>query len=214
MIYFLALLGVALGAVSLLVYRMTRETLMAKRDAIRQRLEAEFNESCAKEQARLEYALLSQARTMAGLVDFRWDEQRQAWRYFRVRGLYRNGYPQLSSLWLLTAIQGPNAYLTTPGALVLGTEKPLGFDPNKPNLANIRFDEDDIAEHVDTRIAQYRQADDNYGGSYRSPSLGDHIMPFDPSLFPSEEVLYWRHDILSPGPGCDVLRVVLKVSPA
>src|SRR5262249_19681044 len=82
------------------------------------------------------------------------------------------------------------------------------------NLANIRFDEDDIAEHVDTRIAQYRQADDNYGGSYRSPSLGDHIMPFDPSLFPSEEVLYWRHAILSPWPGCDVFGVVLKVSPA
>lgn len=213
MVYFLALLGVALGAVSVLAYRTTRETLMAKRDATHQRLEAEFRESCDKEQKRLEYALLSQARTMAGLVEFHWDEQRQAWRFFRVRELYRTGYPQLSALWLLTAIQTPNAHLTTPAALMLGTDKPLGIDPNRISLSRIKFDEDDIAEHIDTRVAQYRQADDNWGGAYRSLSLGSHIMPFDPSSFPSEEVLYWRHDILSPGPGQDVLRVILKVSP-
>src|SRR5216684_932655 len=186
MVYFLALLGVALGAVSLLVYRTTRETLLAKRNDVRNRLEAEFKDRCDKERARLEYALLSQARTMAGLVEFQWADERQGRRFFRVRELYGRGYPQLSALWLLTTIQGPNAHLTTPAALALGTEKPLGIDPNRPNLMKMRFDEDELV---------------------------DHVMPFDPNQFPSDQVIYWRHDILAPGPGRDVLRVVLKVSP-
>lgn len=213
MVYFLALLGVALGAVSLLVYRTMRETILAKRDATHHRIEQEFKDSCDKERARLEYALLSQARTMAGLVEFQPDEQ--ASRRFRtVREIYRTGYPQLTPLWLLTAAPIPNSYLSVPGTLAVAGDKPFGTDPNRFKLMRIKFDEDDLILHVDTQIAQYRQADDNWGETYRSASLGSHILPFDPSMFPNDEVLGWRHDVLSPGPGREVLRVILKVSPS
>src|SRR5262249_33630848 len=117
MVYFLALLGVALGAVSLLVYRTTRETLLAKQANTERRLEAEFKDSCDKERARLEYALLSQARTLAGLVAFEWADTPQSRAFWKMRELHTTGYPQLSSLWLLTTIQAPNAYMTTPAAL-------------------------------------------------------------------------------------------------
>jgi heavy metal sensor kinase len=208
MVYFLALLGVALGAVSLLVYHTMRDTMLAKRDATRHRIEQEFKDSCDKERARLEYALLSQARTMAGLVEFQPDEQAFQ-RFWKVREMYRTGYPQLTPLWLLTSGNGPNAHFLTPAALVLA-----GVDPNRFKMMRLRFDEDDLVLHVDTQIAQYRQADDNWGETYRSPSLGDDVLPFHPGMFPSEQVLDWRHDELSPGPGREVLRVILKVSPS
>jgi heavy metal sensor kinase len=215
MIYFLALLGVVLAAVSVLVYRNAKETLLEKQAATVQLIDAQYQESCRKERERLEYALLAQARTMAWLVEVQWPDRhsKEARRFNLVQSVYRTGYPQLSSLWLLGTISAPNAQATTVGALLLGVPNPLGVDPRHPNLLRIKFDEDDLAEHLDLRIAQYRQADDNYGGAYRSPSLGEHVLPFDPSQFTSDQVLDWRHDIVALEPNCQVLRVILKVVP-
>ncbi len=215
MVYFLALLGVVLSAVSILVYRSTKQTLLDKQATTAQLIDTQFLDSCRKERERLEYALLSQARTMAWLVELQWPERhtKEARRFNFVQGAYRTGYPQLSSLWLLSTIQAPNAHATTLGALLVGAPNPLGVDPRHPNLLRIKFDEDDLAEHLDLRIAQYRQADDNYGGAYRSPTLGEHVLPFDPSQFPSDQVLDWRHDIITLEPDHQILRVILKVLP-
>src|SRR5262249_1599256 len=150
---------------------------------------------------------LSQARTMAFLVEFQSDDQASR-RFWTVQWMYRTGYPELTSLWALTAGIGPNAHLSIPNALVLSGDKPAGIDPNRFKLMRLNFDEDDLVLHVDTQIAQYRQADDNWGETYRSPSLGDHVLPFDPSMFAKDSVVDWRHDVLSPGPGRDVLRVI------
>jgi heavy metal sensor kinase len=211
MLYFLALLGLGLGAVSLLAYQTMRETMVAKRDATRHRIEQEFKDSCDKERARLEYALLSQARTMAGLVEFQRDERafRLIW---TVWDMYRTGYPDLTPLSLLTAGVGPNAHLAIPGSLVFAGAKSWFGDPKRFQAMRIKFDEADLAIHLDTQIAQYRQANDNWAETYRSPSLEDHILPFDPSVFQSDQPIDWRHDVLSPGPGRDVLRVILKVA--
>jgi heavy metal sensor kinase len=212
MICFLALLGVALGAVSVLVYRNTEQTLIAKKAEAKGRLEAEFKQSCEKERAQLEYALLMQARALVGQVEFQWPERRQRPPFFFIAPLYRTGYPQLSSLWLLSSIQAPNANFSTPFSLMLGTEKPLGVDLKRPNLFKIGIDEEEAKEHLDLKVAQYIQLDDNFGGTYKSTSLGNRALPFDPEQFQSE--VDWRPaDVVTLDEGHQVLRVILKVSP-
>src|SRR5262249_37439132 len=69
-VYLLALLGVALGAASLLAYRTTRQTLEEKEEAARSLVEARYKEECRKEQERLDKALFQQARTVAQFILF------------------------------------------------------------------------------------------------------------------------------------------------
>src|SRR5436305_539590 len=61
-VYFLALLAVALGAVSLLAYNRTRQTLEGKERAAEQLVEARFQDDCAKERQKLDDALLQPTR--------------------------------------------------------------------------------------------------------------------------------------------------------
>src|SRR5262245_41447847 len=96
MVYFLALLGVALGVVSLLVYRLTSQTLQAKRAATEQLLETQYRENCDKERAHLDEVLLSKARTASGLVSSKPDPRLEALFRFQgefVRGRYREMAP-------------------------------------------------------------------------------------------------------------------------
>src|SRR5262245_46433223 len=91
-VYFLALLAVALGAASLVVYRTTKsslqarqrateELLRAKRTTTAKLLQAKNKQDRETEKARLDAALLSQARTLAGLVQFQFDWNRIKYRH-------------------------------------------------------------------------------------------------------------------------------------
>src|SRR5690349_1648073 len=68
LVYFLGLLTLALGAVSFLVYRSSKQTLAEKNVATRKLIERQYEDLCAKERARLDVQLLADAR--------RWLDQR------------------------------------------------------------------------------------------------------------------------------------------
>ena len=55
-VYFLVLLALALGAVSVLVFQTTHRTLLAKRDATRALLDAQYEERCRNEREAARYA--------------------------------------------------------------------------------------------------------------------------------------------------------------
>ncbi len=64
LVYFLALLGVALGIISVLVYGTTQATLADKKRATTKLIERQYEDLCAQEKARLDEALLSDARNL------------------------------------------------------------------------------------------------------------------------------------------------------
>src|SRR6266480_3232702 len=67
-LYFLALLGVALGAASFVVYRTARETLEAKKAATEELIQAQYRERSREREARFDDKLYLQAQTLAGMV--------------------------------------------------------------------------------------------------------------------------------------------------
>jgi heavy metal sensor kinase len=67
-VYFLLLVGGALGAVSWFVYQTTSQTLQAKEASAKRNLEILYQAECTKAQQRLDERLLPQARILAGLA--------------------------------------------------------------------------------------------------------------------------------------------------
>ncbi len=62
LVYFLVLLSAALGTVSVLLYRTAQETLADKNRATKELIERQYQEMRAKERARLDAALLADAK--------------------------------------------------------------------------------------------------------------------------------------------------------
>src|SRR5947199_6694056 len=67
-LYFLALLGVALGAASFVVYRTARETLEAKKVTTEELIQAQHRERCREKESRLDDTLSLEAQALAGQV--------------------------------------------------------------------------------------------------------------------------------------------------
>jgi hypothetical protein len=109
---FVALVVLAVGAVSLLGYRSThqshkdkeastRQSLQEKEESTRQLHLARYEERCRQERDVLDDELLAQARTLASLaqLQYQWSRAR---------------YQPLHVLGLLTAGTGPSAYASVP----------------------------------------------------------------------------------------------------
>lgn len=87
-VYFLALLAAALGGASWFAYRTAHKTLLAKQLSAAEQLEAQYQERCREEEARLDQALLYQAQTLARLAQFQFDVRRM--RAMNQMGLLRS----------------------------------------------------------------------------------------------------------------------------
>ena len=64
-VYFLVLLALALGAASWLAYGTSDETLSQKKVATRKLIEAQYEENCRQERAKLDDQLLAEAQSLA-----------------------------------------------------------------------------------------------------------------------------------------------------
>jgi heavy metal sensor kinase len=64
LVYFLGLLAAVLGVVSVLVYDTTQKTLADKKEATEKLINRQYEDLCANERARLDEALLSDARNL------------------------------------------------------------------------------------------------------------------------------------------------------
>jgi heavy metal sensor kinase len=190
--YFLVLLFAALGGGSLIVYRTTESslqareravevTLRAKREATaemlrvkhqstREMLEARLREKSKAEEARLDEALLTQARTLARLSQFHVDSR-------------RTRHWDLKVLGVMTAPAMPFGALTTP---VWTAQSVRGSDFNMAlfwrvfaTSKEIKFDRNDLLEHVDEQVAEYFQINSAWGHSYLSHKMDGRAFDFN-----------------------------------
>jgi signal transduction histidine kinase len=211
MIYFLALLAVALTAASLLVYRNAEQTLQAKQQAMQQLIETQYNELCREWDARLDADLLSQAQSLARLVQVQFE------------GYHLHVIQSLLLFGVSSTTLSPNAHVLTVGWLPEGFYSGWGVPPNplyqdvrrhlRPNLKpgiKLKLDQLGLA---DIQVSDFFQIDTPGGQSWYSQSMANRSFSFrlDTSVFEPNDVLRHHYDDTRLG-DTPVRRVVLKSS--
>jgi heavy metal sensor kinase len=213
LLYFLTLLAVALGAVSLLAYRSAHQTLLAKKETNRELIQTQYLERCSKEDAKLNDQLLGEAKTLAALFKVQFDFNQ----------LQQLQYRPLHGLGLLTATATPDGYLPAlvwvaqglptedkptslpkdghpppPAWVVQAARSPISFDWfYRPLIkTEIKVPEDELSQKVHGTIAEYYQINTVSGLTYRSPSLlqRDFAFDFNPEVFSHEPAIDWEFD--------------------
>jgi heavy metal sensor kinase len=204
MVYFLALLGAALAAVSVLVYQTAHQALLAKRDATRQLLEKQCDEQCKKESDKVDEKLLYQAQTVARLTQFQVPPKLGA--YFRHR-------EQLSFASTWAAFAGSNFLFSLPAPVIEGTHGPIAWAMCRQlGAPEITFDDTSLHQEGEGQLAEYFQVNSLWAKPYYSQSLGGRILPFNPQMFsPGDEVLNPLYDDVQLKPGLTVRRVTWLV---
>jgi signal transduction histidine kinase len=186
MLYFLTLLAVALGAVSLLAYRNTQQTLLAKKVTTQELIQTQYQERCRKEELRINDELLGQARTLAALFKVQVEPTLP----------YRSGACELS---LLTSMPSPMSHLSTPLLVAEMTPTRLSFEVIfRPLMmkTEIKVPEEELSQKAHGQVPEFFQIDSVWGLTYRSPSLlqKELAFPFDPTVFSHEPALEWQFD--------------------
>jgi heavy metal sensor kinase len=211
-LYFLALLALALGAVSALVYWNTAEAVAARQSDTRKLLKEQYDRRCGRERRNLDNALLIQARTLANLAQLQFQSSRQ---YLLT----------LEPLGILSASLGPEGHLQVPVWVAVSSKGPLAYRIFRLATSEIEFDEEDLPRFVDERkpetdvviakylaIPKYFQINSEWGNRDRSQSMeiDDLAFPFDPEQFAAIRMFDAKFDDHELRPGLKVRRVMLK----
>src|SRR5262249_12680992 len=106
MVYFLALLAVALLAASLLVYRNAEQTLAAKPRAMGQLIHAQDRERCPEEERHVDNALREQAQSLARFVQLQFADEDKI--------EMRSKFLSLPVMGVCSSVLSPNGYLVAP----------------------------------------------------------------------------------------------------
>lgn len=191
-LYFLLLVGAALGAVYWFAYQTSSATLNARRERTEKLLEGQYHSDCEDARAALDQRLFRNAQTLANMA--------------------RATYTHLESLYPLGAMGTPAppfGSLAAPLWLAEGFQYPLAFDLHLiyPRIINIESGEDVLAE------GDYFQAYSSRGQPLeKSASLGDAALTLDPEWRKSAELLRPNFDTVEVRPGHSVRRVTLKTA--
>jgi two-component system, OmpR family, heavy metal sensor histidine kinase CusS len=196
-LYFLVLLGLALGAVSGVVYWTTAGIVKAREDTTRELLRAQHGRRRHQEKEKFDNALVIQARTLANQAQFQYKGN-------RVR------FQMLAPLGILTAAPGADGCLLSP--LWAGTTCKGPLAGRMYNLCGteIQFNEEDIPPFPDGPVTEYFQITSEWGNSWRSRSLGEHSFPVSAKDFETLRLFDWRFDNPEVEPGVSVRRVTLN----
>ncbi|MFL5242048.1 MAG: ATP-binding protein [Gemmataceae bacterium] len=193
---FLLLLAVALGAVSLLVYRMTKETLGEKQDIAKKLLVAEADHKSKEEAAKLDNELLAEAHVLASQARLQFERQ---------RGSAQDYLP----FALLTAALAPNGHVTAPIWFCEGNHHTqLGELVLRMAVNRIKFD-----EHADEGSAskrKYFQINTEWGHEWRSRSMGDNFFVFDPIVEKRMQLYNFSYDDTQLPNGVFLRRILFK----
>jgi heavy metal sensor kinase len=197
LVYFFALLAVALGAVSVLVYQHSQRILEANEKTRKQLLQDQAEKAAQEQRNRLDIALLHQAQALAAQAQYQyyWTRLRsQPW----------------APLGALGVTMDPRGSLLAP---VLFASAPLGpwSEYLRQRFATeIQFNEDLLPHDDDLQGTLYFQINTEGGRSWGSRSLGGRSFSFDPVLFAEMKLLESKPDETDLGPGTHVRRVTLK----
>jgi heavy metal sensor kinase len=197
LVYFLGLLVLALGAVSAFAYWTTAENVAERTRTARESIEKDYQARCREERSKLDDALLYQARMVAGLVQSQSHKDRLR-------------YLGLLPLGMLSAGLNPNGYALMPVWLAEGTRGALAYHIYRAAASEIQLAEEDLPEYVEGAEEQYFQINQEWGGFWRSQSMGTDFFPFDPEQFARTRVFEWAFDDIELRPGLLVRRVTLK----
>jgi heavy metal sensor kinase len=215
-VYVLVLLAAALGAVSALAFQTAHRTLLAKKEATRKLVEEQYKERQQEQRTDLDKALLGQARRLYDLIKFQ-----NPWKELR--------YRELHVLGTLTAGLNPNGDLPLVvwAAQVWPTSKDRSEPQSHPgpiaraiihkllsDSGKIRLDESSLHPEGEGQVAEYFQLDTAWGSTYRSASLGEQSLPFNPDMFADEQPLREKFDDFPLRPGVTLRRVQFKAPPA
>jgi heavy metal sensor kinase len=189
-VYFLVLLAVALGAISVLVYRTTEQSVRDK-----QRVMADLLKK--KHQDKLDEMLLQEARTLANFVKFQAESRNPRYvilQYLGVSETLINPSPHLvMPLWALERVRGPvREHLWR-----------MGF--------TLKIKEMVLPPEQEGQFTQFLQINGAHGAEWHSDSMGGRSLPFDPGTFKGTNLVDWRFDDTHLD-GMPVRRVVLKVA--
>jgi two-component system, OmpR family, heavy metal sensor histidine kinase CusS len=202
MLYFLTLLAVALGAVSLLAYRSAHQTLLAKKETNRELIQTQYLERCSKEDAKLNDQLLGEAKTLAALFKVQIDFPQ----------LQLLQYRPLHSLGVISATAMPEGHLLAPVWVAEGAKSPVSFEWfYRPLIkSEIKVPEEELSQKVHGPVvAEYYQINTISGLTYRSPSLlqKEFAFDFNPEVFTHEPPIDWEFDDTHLDSGLPVRRV-------
>jgi heavy metal sensor kinase len=216
LVYFLALLAVALGTVSFLVYGSTRRALAEKNEATRQLIERQYQEVCDKERVRLDEALLADAKLIARHAQIYNDAelQRPPFDGPQPRDPRRQTGLAIASLASSVAGALPNGHLATSLWTAQATNA-LSYQPRWP-IAVIKIDESEL--HADdpqdavASVADYVQIQCNFPApiQFRSPALDGHSLALPQEMVPSREALGPEYRDVEIAPGLTVRRVAFR----
>jgi heavy metal sensor kinase len=216
MVYFLALLAVALLASSLLVYRNAEQTLASKQEAMQQLIEAQYQDHCRVAEERLNSSLLSQAQLLAKLVQVQLEGYRtdtdlfQSLLFFGLATSSFNpsGYA-LAPLWMAESVQIPRYSQPNPSW-------PIHFDVRHGITAHffrIELHEMLLPRDRESQAGEFFQIDCPPSKPYRSPTLvtAGHTFKLNVDDFDKEQVVHWVFDDTKLG-NTPVHRVVLQAA--
>ncbi len=215
-VYFLVLLALALGAASWLAYGTSDETLSQKKVATRKLIEAQYDENCRRERAKLDDQLLTEAQSLARQTQTMLDWPRLRERERDMGLLALGAWPLLPNthltapVWIAEAVRSPDRIH---GPDAARAPSPFYAELFRITVPEIHFDtssSDQLAMLEST--AEFFQIDSAWGASYRSKSMGERFFPIDPQAFAPDQELSWEWADDSVGPDLPVRRVMLRTS--
>jgi two-component system, OmpR family, heavy metal sensor histidine kinase CusS len=213
MVYFLALLAVALLAASLLVYRNAEEYRDAEKKAMEQLIQTQYQDRCRDAQERLNNDLLSQAQLLARLVQVQLEWYRaELFQGLMVYGLATSNFNPsghlLMPLWLAEAMPIPfQLGPPPPASRLIHSEVRRGINSY---LFNIKI-ENEMLLPRDTLAGEYYQINCERSKPYCSPTMGDRSFTLPAADFDQDAVVHIWFDDTKLGQ-TPVHRVVLQAS--
>jgi len=202
-LYFLALLAAALGAVSVLAYRNT-EHVLADKEGIRQKM---LNGQYEKERKGVQEYL-------DGRLFFHGEAFRaNANDFYRT---HTRPHQILAPFGILNTALDPTGYLSAPVWLA-GASGPLSESFFREFVGEFQFSEDMIRIHPGegqgtAQPTEYFQINSEAGSLWKSASLGEHALPFDLAAFRKMEFYKPQTEDVELAPGHHVRRTMRKVT--
>jgi heavy metal sensor kinase len=220
-LYFFALLALALGAVSILAYQYCQRILQAKEDTRAQLLQGHHKFLRWREQHRLDELLERQARALADQMEIQYGRNRTTPGNGKVSEDRYTKLPPLRAAHMMAPLGGLVVPLDPVGipvdlkevlaASVWLTSHPRG--PWSEHLLHMLFSEivfHEPSPDPSVQVPEYFQINTTWGRHWQSRSMGDRAFAFDPALLQTMQLGDTKHDEIDLEPGIHLRRVLLK----
>ena len=177
LLYFLVVLALAMGAVSVLAYQRTQESVLKQQKAAILLLNNQHGDNIQKERKKLDDHLLSKAQNLVSLAQFQFNSAHARFRATVQVGQFiecAGGSPCLTAGGMMQSFM--LMYQTATG--------PFGEALHRNNFAELQFDEQELFRDADDAVNEYFQVNSNFGHtSWRSHSMKDLSFPVNPAVF-------------------------------